>query len=78
MQDISFPITVPCSATASSTVGATCALTTSFDSIVPGAAQEGVRAVWQLGGIQVFDGGSDGVVSTAPNALFERAGVFVP
>ena len=37
----------------------------------------GVRC-GQLGKIQVFDGGSDGVASTAPNTLFADQGVFVP
>jgi hypothetical protein len=34
--------------------------------------------VWEVGQVQVFDGGSDGVVSTAPNTLFATQGVFVP
>jgi hypothetical protein len=28
--------------------------------------------------VQVFDGGSDGVVSTNPNTLFATQGIFVP
>jgi hypothetical protein len=30
------------------------------------------------GQVQVFDGGADGVVSTSPNTLFAKQGVFVP
>ena len=45
---------------------------------MPGTVLEGRRSVWELGKIQVFDGGSDGVVSTAPNTLFADQGVFVP
>ena len=34
--------------------------------------------MWQLGQIQVLDGGADGVASTTPNSLFETQGVMVP
>jgi len=39
---------------------------------------EAKRAVWQVDGVQVFDGGSDGVASTAGNTLFASQGLFVP
>jgi len=40
--------------------------------------REGERAIWALQKLQVFDGGADGVASTAPNTLFAVQGVFVP
>jgi subtilase family protein/FG-GAP repeat protein len=76
-EDTSFPMTVPCSATGGG-VGATCSLVSTFNALVPGAVVEGKRAIWQLAEIDVFDGGSDGVASTGPNALFARQGLFVP
>jgi hypothetical protein len=45
---------------------------------VPGAVREGDRAVWELGTVEVYDGGSDGVGSTSDNTLFARQGVFIP
>ena len=45
---------------------------------MPGAVVEGKRAIWQIGQVQVYDGGSDGLVSTAPNTLFATQGLFVP
>jgi hypothetical protein len=39
---------------------------------------EGKRSVWQLGKVQVFDGGVDGDAQTGPNTLFATQGVFVP
>ena len=77
-QDGTFAWTVPCTATPSTTIGATCAITTSADAVTPGVIKEGMRAIWQLGQIQVFDGGSDGTASTTPNTLFAVQGVFVP
>ena len=59
-------------------MGSTCAVSTSLEAIVPGAVKEGKRAVWQMGQIQVYDGGADGNPATGPNTLFARQGVFVP
>jgi hypothetical protein len=77
-EDFQFGVTVPCAATPSAGVGATCAISTSFDAVVPGAIAAGDRAIWELGDLQVYDGGSDGVASTSGNSLFARQGVFVP
>jgi len=59
-------------------VGSTCSVTTTADSVIPGSVVEAKRAVWQVDGVQVFDGGSDGVASTAGNTLFASQGLFVP
>jgi hypothetical protein len=37
-----------------------------------------MRAIWQLGQVEVLDGGADGVVSTTPNTTFLRQGLFIP
>jgi WD40-like Beta Propeller Repeat len=78
-QDAPLPATVQCAATADTTTGAVCNLTTSVEALFPGAVKEGRRSVWQLGQLQVTDGGPDGAVSTpAGNTLFMDQGVFVP
>jgi hypothetical protein len=76
--DIPFPVNAPCVPTADPLVGSTCAVTTSFEAIVPGAVREGKRSIWQMGQVQVYDGGADGNPATADNTLFARQGVFVP
>jgi hypothetical protein len=76
--DVPFPVTVPCSATTDTTIGGDCSVNTSFDAILPGTVVENARQNWQLTGFQVFDGGSDGLVSTSPNTLFATQGVFTP
>jgi hypothetical protein len=73
-----FPVTVPCVSTASTTAGGTCTVNTTFNAVTPGAIVESQRAIWQLGETKVFDGGPDGLASTAPNTLFADQGVFVP
>jgi hypothetical protein len=78
VQDASLPVTVPCSATASSSTGATCSIATTANSIVPGALAAGRRSVWELGQVKVYDGGPDGIASTQPNTLFAVEGLFLP
>jgi predicted acyl esterase len=78
VQDTPFPVTVPCAATGDTTVGSTCSVSTTFDAVMAGSVPEGKRSVWEFGDVLVNDGGPDGVVSTLPNTLFARQGVFVP
>jgi hypothetical protein len=74
-----FAFNVPCTATADTAVGGSCALTTTADAILPGAAPEGTRAMWALDRLQVHDGGPDGDAdTTGDNSLFATQGVFVP
>jgi hypothetical protein len=79
VQPFEFKFAVPCAATASTTEGGRCALSSTFDALMPGAVVAQKRAIWELGTVQVFDGGPDGQASTtAGNTLFERQGVFIP
>jgi hypothetical protein len=78
VSDLPLPVTVPCTATSTPTRGADCELSTTIDSLLPGAVPEGVRAVWQLGQVRVFDGGPDGDADTADNSLFAVQGIFIP
>jgi hypothetical protein len=79
VQDFIYEFTVPCQATVSTTIGATCAVTTSADALQPGTIREGARTLWQLGQVTLLDGGPDGLASTAAgNTEFETQGVFVP
>jgi hypothetical protein len=76
--DTEFPVPVGCSSTASTTVGASCTLNTTFNALVPGTVVEGKRAMWELGQVQVYDGGSSGVAGGSGATLFETQGLFVP
>jgi hypothetical protein len=76
-QDFTYSFTVPCT-TNGTTVGSSCSVSTTVDSLVPNTIKEGVRSIWQIGKIDVFDGGSDGVASTEPNTRYLSQGYFVP
>ena len=78
MTDSPTAFTAPCTATPDPSIGATCSVTTTVEAITPGAVKEGMRAIWQMGQIEVFDGGPDGDADTTPNTLFAKQGVFVP
>jgi hypothetical protein len=75
--DFSLAFTMPCAVT-SGIEGSTCAVSTTENAITPGAVVEGKRGIWQIGGVQVSDGGADGDPSTAGNSLFATEGLFVP
>jgi glucose/arabinose dehydrogenase len=76
--DVRHTATVPCQPTADTTLGASCSLVTTVDSLVPGSLQEGRRTIWELGQLELHDGGPDGAAATAGNTVFLRQGVFVP
>jgi predicted acyl esterase len=78
VQDLPIPVTVPCAATPETTKGGSCSISTTVDSVIPNAVQEGKRAVWELAQVQVFDGGPDGVAATTGNSLFAVQGVYTP
>jgi DNA-binding beta-propeller fold protein YncE len=75
--DLSAPI--GCASTPDTSIGSTCSLTTTLDTLVPGMVAEGARSIWRLGQIGVLDGGPDGDADTPTgNTVFARQGVFVP
>jgi hypothetical protein len=79
VSDTSFGTTVPCATNADPAVGSTCSVTTSANTVVPGSVIERKRAVWQLGQVNVYDGGADGDGDTpGDNTLFMTQGVFAP
>ena len=76
--DTTINITSPCAATGDPNSGSNCTLSTTIDAVTAGAVPEGKRSVWAIGKVDMYDGGSDGVVSTAPNTLFADQAIFVP
>ena len=80
LQDTTFQFAVPCAPTASTSIGSTCSLSTTIEAVAmdAGVAAEGARAVWELGQVELRDGGADGNVFSEPNTTFAVQGVFVP
>ena len=66
-----------CEGTPSTSVGSTCAVTTTAEALIPGMVREGRRAVWELARpVRVYDDGPSQNGSGA--TLFAMQGVFVP
>jgi hypothetical protein len=76
--DVPFPVTVACTATGNTAIGAACSLNTTADAVLPGVVREQKRTIWQLGAVRVEDGGPDGVAATADNSVFATQGVYIP
>jgi hypothetical protein len=78
---VDVPLRIPntyCAATGDSS-GSICETSSSLDAVMPGLVTEGKRAVWQLGQVQVFDGGpDDDAATTGDNTLFLTQGLFAP
>jgi hypothetical protein len=76
---LAFPIPIGCTATPSDPgSGSTCNVQTTANTLFPGAAVAGKRAIWELGQLQVLDQGANGTPGDADDKLFEVQGVFVP
>jgi hypothetical protein len=75
-----FGFDIPCTATpADATVGSDCTITTTVNTLYPGAIVAGKRAIWQMGRGRIDDSGPDGNPdTTADNTVFLDQGVFVP
>jgi hypothetical protein len=77
--DVPFSVAVPCAGTPDISIGSSCAVTTTADSVMPGVVKESKRSVWQLGQFEIYDGGADGDAdTTADNTLFAVQGLFAP
>jgi hypothetical protein len=52
---------------------------TRANALVPGIVTGGTRAIWELGAVALYDGGTDGyAATTSDNQLFARQGLFAP
>jgi hypothetical protein len=78
VSDTRFPFAVPCTVTLDATVGSTCSVSTTANAVVPGSVVADQHTIWQLGQVQVFDGGAGGVAGASDATLFMVQGLFVP
>ena len=76
--DIPFPVNGTCANTTATTIGGTCTVSTTANTVVPGSVKDTQRGVIEIQQLQITDGGADGLVSTADNTLFEVQGIFIP
>jgi hypothetical protein len=79
LKDVTFGPSVPCATTSDTAVGSTCAVSTTVNTLIPGLIVGGARTIWELGQVNLNDGGPDSDGDTAgDNTPFMRQGVFAP
>ena len=85
--DFGFSMPLDCMANLDPAIGGACNLQTSVDTLLPGTAKEGKRAVIASRLIQMLDAGADGQIAssgcpptcgTGDEQPFVRQGVFAP
>jgi TolB protein len=77
--DFDLRATTTCAGTSSKTIGATCGVVTSANSLYPGAVTESNRTIWEIGRIDVRDYGPDSYINrVTDNRVLFTQGVFVP
>ena len=78
--EMPYSFTIPCTETPDDDfLGSACEIDTTADALAPGTIKEGKRAIWELGQVEVLDGGPDGDVDTPAGAMvFLRQGIWVP
>lgn len=75
---LSFPIPLDCTPTSDSSLGSSCDVATTANTLVPGSAVAGKRAIWQIGQFQILDQGANGVPADSDDKVFETQGLVVP
>ncbi len=87
VKDFELGVPLSCSPTADAVLGAACSVNTSADTLMPGLAREGDRAVISAFSLTVEDPGADGdlrgpacppTCGTGDEAVFLRQGLFLP
>jgi len=86
MQTIQLQFPADCVATASTSIGSTCDLTTTVDAQIPGAVLDNQRSIWELGQVEIRDAGPNGTgygscpptCGDGDEAAFMRQGIFIP
>jgi WD40-like Beta Propeller Repeat len=82
-----FPVPFDCTPTVSTTIGSSCAISTTADAVLPNVIKEGHRAIWESGPVHVRDAGPNGTgfgagcppaCGDGDETLFLRQGIFIP
>jgi hypothetical protein len=78
--DLPLRFGVPCAPTGSTTVGSTCAISTTINTVFGSSAiVAGKQAIWHLNGdVRLYDGGPSGASGDPDANLFAVGGLFFP
>jgi hypothetical protein len=76
--DFDFSVPVDCAATAASTLGSSCGVDTTADTVTPGLIKENKATVLQTFRFRLNDSGANGIRGDADDKIFAMQGVFIP
>jgi hypothetical protein len=77
-EDQGFPVPVICMGNGDSSIGSYCGTNTTANALVPGLVVSGKGAIVEIGQLQVFDSGPDGVRDNSDDELFAVQGIVAP
>src|SRR5207253_958763 len=78
--DVDFAVPIYCAPTLDPSVGSTCEVNTTANTLMPGLIQEQRQAVVQVFRVRIYDSGLNGTREngTGDDKIFAHGGVFVP
>jgi hypothetical protein len=77
---VTVPLEYPesCTATADTSIGGSCTITSTINAILPGAVLESMRTLWEVGQVYVKDAGPNTTFGDSDDEVFLRQGIFIP
>jgi hypothetical protein len=78
VMDLDFTVPTACTATADPTIGSTCAVSTSADTVIPDVTKENKNSVVQIFRIRVKDSGANGVPGDTDDRDATMQGIYIP
>jgi hypothetical protein len=78
VSDLDFTVPVPCTATASTSIGSTCSVSTTADAVVPAVVKENKNAVVQTFRVRARDAGANGTPGDTDDRDAAMQGIYIP
>jgi hypothetical protein len=78
VQDLDFTVPTACVATADPTIGSTCSVSTTADTVVPNVTKENKQAVVQVFRIRTKDAGANGIPGDTDDRDAFMQGIYIP
>jgi hypothetical protein len=78
VQDLDFTVPVACTTTADPTIGSTCAVSTSADTVVPDVTKENKNSIVQVFRLRAKDAGANGVPGDTDDRDATMQGIYIP
>jgi hypothetical protein len=78
VQDLDFTVPTACVATADTTIGSTCSVSTSADTVVPDVTKENKQSIVQVFRLKAKDAGANGIPGDTDDRDSTMQGIYIP